>query len=587
MEEKPQIYLSGLTKFSSLTKNSLLPYWSSFDPLKEVNKIVSGQGNEVLAWHDTNKLTLFLCNYETNTKVDMEIENEQIKDIHSGYFNFLILTESGRVYSLANGKTQNSYNEIPFSDPYSSTWQKPRLVTFFTEKDMLIKELAMGSATNYFVTTQGQLYVNGYNSGGRVGDGTNENRQLPILIAENVTRVFCGCHGKRYFYTTENDELFACGNGAYGELGNGSETNVLSPVKISDWKSEDIQDMVACDCHSLLLTNEGKLYTTGDGTVNGLGQRKNKFTLLNTFDNKRVAQITGGSRHSILLTDENEMYGWGFYTSNQPTSEFTSWDVPRKIKLPDLPPTGRFRISCGFDVNYIYLIEHNTIRNDLQNLFENKQMTDSTVANDYSVHRALVESRVGCKLDQISKILLTKNQEEINIFLQWVYSGKIENIGVLQEIFKLLGLTFEFKANIEDDLFKLLNDEDSKDFKILVKENDEEDDEEEEEEDEKEEYFDEIPVHKFILIARSGLFREMFENIKEKNDTVKDYSGKSVESVEVLIKFLYTGKIELTADDDPEIIVEELQDAAEYYKLNEKTNLPNEIKKIKMKYNLN
>ncbi|KAJ3449098.1 hypothetical protein M0812_05242 [Anaeramoeba flamelloides] len=107
---------------------------------------------------------------------------------------------------------------------------------------------------------------------------------------------------------------------------------------------------------------------------------------------------------------------------------------------------------------------------------------------------------------------------------------------------------------LTNDLKQLLFDEQTSDFKLVVK--NEEDDEEE------------LYIHKFILAARSGLFLNMFQNIEENLQKVKDYSGKSLETIELLISFLYTDELPITADTDQEFIKEEFEDIVDYYQLN-------------------
>ncbi|KAJ3426011.1 btk-binding protein-related [Anaeramoeba flamelloides] len=139
------------------------------------------------------------------------------------------------------------------------------------------------------------------------------------------------------------------------------------------------------------------------------------------------------------------------------------------------------------------------------------------------------------------------------------------------------------------NIAQLYKYDDSKDFKILVKIEDKKEKDENEDEKDKEDNYEEIPVHKFILLARSGLFREMFDYVNEKENTnkVKDYSHKSIESLKILIKYFYTNSIQLTANEEPEIIVDELSDAVEYYQLNDQCNLGSELNKIKKQFELN
>ncbi|KAJ6235418.1 hypothetical protein M0813_28611 [Anaeramoeba flamelloides] len=74
----------------------------------------------------------------------------------------------------------------------------------------------------------------------------------------------------------------------------------------------------------------------------------------------------------------------------------------------------------------------------------------------------------------------------------------------------------------------------------------------------------------------------MFDYVNEKDNTnkVQDYTNKSIKSLKILIKYFYTNSIELTTNQDPKLIVDELSDAVEYYQLNDQCNLENELLKI-------
>ncbi|KAJ6230952.1 hypothetical protein M0813_06279 [Anaeramoeba flamelloides] len=81
----------------------------------------------------------------------------------------------------------------------------------------------------------------------------------------------------------------------------------------------------------------------------------------------------------------------------------------------------------------------------------------------------------------------------------------------------------------------------------------------------------------------------MFDYVNEKYNTnkVQDYTRKSIKSVEILIKYFYTDSIELTANENPELIVDELSDAVEYYQLNDQCDFESELLKIKKQFELN
>ncbi|KAJ6244938.1 hypothetical protein M0813_20772 [Anaeramoeba flamelloides] len=550
------------------------PRWTPLSKIKNANKvrkIVSGHDQNCLIWKGINNLEF----YQTYQIKSFTIEKEEIKDIQSGYTTYLILTKSGKVFSLA----QNCcYCEAPLSDPKSSTFEKIRPVPFFNKKEnnRKVDTFAMVGWSNYFVCKDGKLFGNGYNMG-RLGDGTsNQAKNIPILIFENVTRVFGGVQGYCFFFTTKNNELYTAGTNSCGCLGIGNLTNQKSPVKVPNWKAEDILDLQTNDDYSILITKEGKTYGCGLAGYNGFTQDKSTFTEIEELKNKKVVEYFGGSRISLALTNENELFGWGFDSDNHPTDQYGNINIrkPHKFNLPEIyqnNPSIKLKITCGTDCIYLYPSYNSCLIQDFQKLFESKIFCDSKLSLNeniqFPIHKIIVESRTNLQISTIEDLLNKESfsKQEILLFLKWVYFDEITNVDLLKQIFNSLNLSFPPKNTFQKDLHDLFNDEDSKDFTLLIK-NDEDEDE-----------YEEIMVHKIILLTRSGLFREMFENITEESKSVKDYSGKSIESIEILIKYFYTEKIELTADHDPLLIIEELEDSIEYYQLNENSNILSQL----------
>ncbi|KAJ6245132.1 btb/poz domain-containing protein [Anaeramoeba flamelloides] len=500
------------------------------------------------------------------------IENEEIKDIQSGHSTYLILTKSGKVFSLSGNC---AYCEIPLSDPKSSTFEKIRPVPFFNKKEnnRKVETFAMAGWSNYFVCKDGRL-----------GDGTsNRAKNLPVLIFENVTRVFGGVKGYGFFFTTKNNDLFAAGQNHRENLGIGNSINQKSPVKVPNWKAEDILYLQTNECQSILITKEGKTYGCGLAGSNGFTQNKSTFTEIEELKNKKVVEYFGGKKMSLALTNENELFGWGFDSGNHPTDQYGNINIqkPHKFNLPEIfqnNPSIKLKITCGTQCVYLYPSYNNCLIQDFQKLFESKIFCDSKLSLNENIqvpiHKIIVESRTNLQISTIEDLLNKESfsKQEILLFLKWVYFDEITNVELLKRIFNSLNISYPPKNTFQKDLHDLFNDEDSKDYTLLIK-NDDEDEEE----------YEEIAVHKIVLLTRSGLFREMFENTTEESKSVKDYSGKSIESIEILIKYFYTEKIELTADHDTLLVIEELEDSIEYYQLNENSNILNQLNEIKNK----
>ncbi|KAJ3431538.1 btk-binding protein-related [Anaeramoeba flamelloides] len=591
MSKLSSVYLIGSRSrnFNYITKekNNNFPKWSEskIKKTQTIKKIVGGSRPHFLVWKKPNKLELYQKDKEKR-KYQLP-KGERINNIYSGHFSYQILTESGKVWSLAE---RNKQNEVPLLDADQSTLEKIRPVTFFEEKKLFVNSVIMGAFSGYYVCNGDQLYASGSNSEGRLGIGRNGGTEpMPVYVQDKVTKIFSGNYAMNFFFTTSKpDLLYGCGSNIFGELGIGSTGNQKSPAVVQNFKGSEILTERSCVFHSILITKKGQTFSCGFQGTNGHDFQYNIFTLIPQLKEKKAVQLATGSNETLVLTDENELYVWGFNNLKFPT----------KISLPDfftnyLDSKDMIQIASGAFTSFLYLDFKNTLLKDLRLLFESKKFCDceiGTLGNKIPTHKALVECRTKLTIDQIQNKLFGEksiNKEQTLNFLKWIYYDEISEIEKLEQTLNSLKLTFPPSVDntLERDIAQLYKDDDSKDFKILVKI----DDLEENENEDDEANYEEIPVHKFILLARSGLFREMFDNVNEKDNTnkVQDYSQKSIESLEILIKYFYTNSIELTADEDPELIVEELSDAVEYYQLNDQCNFESELLKIKKQFDLN
>ncbi|KAJ6239500.1 hypothetical protein M0813_25109 [Anaeramoeba flamelloides] len=257
-----------------------------------------------------------------------------------------------------------------------------------------------------------------------------------------------------------------------------------------------------------------------------------------------------------ILTQDNEIWVQGTFDGVKSNNS----SVIRKIQtgnnlINELSSYNQ--IKCCDD-NLMFLFQSNSyISQDLENLLKNGYFSDCKI-QDIPVHKILIETRIGKTFDLIKKYLESNCKlNEIQDLLKWIYCDEMINFKRTNEILNHFGIQNAQKTKLlTNDLKQLLFDEQTSDFKLVVK-NEEKDEEEEE-----------LYIHKFILAARSGLFLNMFQNLEENLQKVKDYSGKSLETIELLISFLYTDELPITADTDQEFIKEEFEDIVEYYQLN-------------------
>ena len=170
-----------------------------------------------------------------------------------------------------------------------------------------IVQISAGIFHTVALDEEGKVYTWGDNGGGQPGDGTTTNSVLPICLSDKDNEL----KGKRIvdisaggIHTVAIDEegkAYTWGNNEFGQLGDGTTTNSVLPICISDkdneLKGKKIISISAGGYHTVAIDKEGKVYTWGDNEVGQLGDGT-----ANDF----VAPIY--SAEPICLTDkENEL----------------------------------------------------------------------------------------------------------------------------------------------------------------------------------------------------------------------------------------------------------------------------------------
>ncbi|KAJ6234972.1 hypothetical protein M0813_28950 [Anaeramoeba flamelloides] len=541
------------------------------------NNVIQGSGNSNFVYlvNDQNELIHYT---HSTTSRKIIVKDEVVKKTIFGYLTGLVLTESGTVYCMG---TNDAYKTLCLANKNDIKEHVPYKVQWFVDRDIKIRDIGSGSITNYFISTDNVLYSNGYNSDGQMGTKEHKNIPFPQKIMENVDRVFSSPHAHHAFVTTFDDKVMSFGRNGDGLCGLGNnQQSVFQPQVVPDISGSSIKKMICSTC-SVLLYRDGRLLTCGPALSNGQKQNSTTFKPVPGLEDKHMVSIGGGSSLCLAISAENELYVWkSSVIAVNVDCKLQGNERLVKIKTPQLIKGVPYKI-CSCPSRFLIipaLFEENVTQNqEFLILLESGKFSDHTLMNNdkFKVHKGLVEIRTKKSVHEIEEILKHYNEKEINFFLKWVYTSTIENYTTVKEICIKLGLVEFYKNSFFQDLAQLYKDEDSKNFKVLVQDEEyEDDDDNEEENNDDEQVFEEIPVHDYILYSRSGLFREMFENIKNESNSVKDFSGKTIESMEIFIKYLYTNKIDLTADDDPQLVIEELSDAVDYYQLEKFSNLP-------------
>ncbi len=284
-----------------------------------------------------------------NTFTEVTISNlnngETIQKVVCGSDHTFILTNTNRLFAvgqnyegqlgLGDYDNRNIFTEVIINiltyDPFDDT-------TTTTQMTDTITQIACGNSHSIILTATNKIFSTGYNWDGQLGLGHTENtttftkvdnieiydqandQYSPISLNEIVTKIICG--NNYTMFLTSSNKLFATGDNGNGELGFGNTTNPynFTEVRINNLNNgENIINLDAGRRHTLLLTSEKRVFGTGDNGDNQLGINTDgenvlEFTpipIANLNDNEQIENIICGDFQTILLTNNNRLFGTG------------------------------------------------------------------------------------------------------------------------------------------------------------------------------------------------------------------------------------------------------------------------------------
>jgi hypothetical protein len=296
------------------------PAWrtQAVDPSRRVAKLakVNGHGSTGVRSYLMADGTIKACGMGTNfsngdptgshlylpSRISPLDCDKRFVDVFSGGMQHYALTENGEVWSWG----YNNYGQLGHGDTASRS--QPKRIEYFVMNNLQIAKV-IPSRPNYydhasvlFLTTDGKVYGCGYNNFGQLGNGTTANQLTPVRCG-SLTNIICVALGgmPQHAYAVEsNGNLWVWGNNGNGQLGLGDtttrQTPILHPSLNNALKAVAAGGYTTAGAgptgHGLILRSDGTIWVAG---YNGYGQ----LGLGDTTDRSSFTQIT----HPAFFTD--------------------------------------------------------------------------------------------------------------------------------------------------------------------------------------------------------------------------------------------------------------------------------------------
>lgn len=204
-----------------------------------------------------------------------------------------------------------------------------------------VTAVAAGFAHSVALASNGAVLAWGKNYNGNLGNGSTSDSVAPVKVhlpaGTKATAIAAG--GEHTLAATSTGAVLAWGSGALGQLGNGGTGSSSVPVAVSLPAGVKVSAVAAGALHSLALTSTGAVLAWGDNADGELGDgnRRNSAVPVKVRlpAGVKVVAIAAGGYYSLAVTSTGAVLAWGYNADGELGDGGTKPSVlPVRVKLP-------------------------------------------------------------------------------------------------------------------------------------------------------------------------------------------------------------------------------------------------------------
>ena len=184
--------------------------------------------------------------------------------------------------------------------------------------DHPVGKISANSYHSVALTADGQVWSWGHNNSGQLGDGTNTNRSLPVLLSgipEMSKIVEIGTGANFTLALDDNGTLWGWGTNDNRQISKDLTSRFLKPVRIE--LPGPLSRFACGNTHALALGRDGKLWAWGTNNFGELGQNHDDpvtgfVEIVKPAGMQNVKTLAAGKSNSYAVDVAGKMWAWGY-----------------------------------------------------------------------------------------------------------------------------------------------------------------------------------------------------------------------------------------------------------------------------------
>ncbi|KAL1503593.1 hypothetical protein AB1Y20_012070 [Prymnesium parvum] len=239
----------------------------------------------------------------------------RVKKLCLGAFHSAALSDQGDVYTWGDGRS--GATGIDLSRQEDKLVLRPTRVLGLGGAQNTVTVLASGVRHLLAVTSDGKIYSWGDGSHGRLGHGDQTSVHLPRQISTlKSKRVKTAAAGEEHsVIATVEGDVFSWGSGSFGKLGHGEPSDEGTPRQVHAFAGRAVETVACGYAHTVVICDNHEVLAWGSGWKGklGLGDDQNRLTPtpIPSLKRKHITQLACGSFHTIVLTEQGDVFTWG------------------------------------------------------------------------------------------------------------------------------------------------------------------------------------------------------------------------------------------------------------------------------------